>query len=449
MEKFKASLFNLIVEKDELNTVLYNCYSGGIIKIENELIQYIEKSLISQLDDKIVDQLLNNGFIVSKDIDEYRRVKNEFQMNLNTKQNMVTYVIAPTLRCNLNCIYCFQKNYRDSKCQDISDETLDNVIEFILKSNKSNPNLKYVKISWFGGEPLLCYEKIIKFSKILKQKLNDIGVELMSGMVTNGVLLDEQKLLTLIKESNLMHLQITVDGEVNTYCFKKQTTSEIYKRVIDNIILSTKFVKTVVRLNSDKTNYEELTRLSEKLYSEVKNKNNLKIHFAQLRNYNNTQEIVNEYFDDYEYAIKKKEFYTNQVIKGNLPDNVNKNNFSHYNGKFFCGLAPCMNMVIDEKGYLFKCEHHLGNMSKVVGDIFNGLYHNSEYEQFINPIYDSRCEKCNLYPCCNYSQCVIMHGFCGEGECNVYKQQLKSLIYKVKCYIGENVNENRKTSDKS
>lgn len=449
MENYKASQFNIIVEKDEMNSILYNCYSGGIIKIENEFLQCIEKSLISKLDNKIITQLFNNGFIVSKNIDEYRRVKNEFQMNLNTKQNMVTYVIAPTLRCNLNCEYCFQKNYRDNKCQDISNETLDNIIEFIIKSNKNNPNLKYIKISWFGGEPLLCYDKIIKFSKIIKQKLKDIDVKLMSGIVTNGVLLDEQKLLSLIDEANLMHLQITVDGEVDTYCLKKQTTPEIYERVINNIILSTKFIKTVVRLNSDKTNYKELTRLSEKLYSKVKNKDNLKIHFAQLRNYNNTQEMINEYFDDYEYAIKKKEFYTNQVIKGNLSDNVNKNTLSHYNGKFFCGLAPYMNMVIDEKGNLFKCEHHLGNLSKVVGDVINGVYHNSEYNQFLNPIYDSRCEKCNIYPCCNYSQCVIMHNFCGEGECKVHEQQLKSLIYKVKCYIGENINGNGKSSDKS
>lgn len=302
MENYKASQFNIIVEKDEMNSILYNCYSGGIIKIENEFLQCIEKSLISKLDNKIITQLFNNGFIVSKNIDEYRRVKNEFQMNLNTKQNMVTYVIAPTLRCNLNCEYCFQKNYRDNKCQDISNETLDNIIEFIIKSNKNNPNLKYIKISWFGGEPLLCYDKIIKFSKIIKQKLKDIDVKLMSGIVTNGVLLDEQKLLSLIDEANLMHLQITVDGEVDTYCLKKQTTPEIYERVINNIILSTKFIKTVVRLNSDKTNYKELTRLSEKLYSKVKNKDNLKIHFAQLRNYNNTQEMINEYFDDYEYA---------------------------------------------------------------------------------------------------------------------------------------------------
>lgn len=140
----------------------------------------------------------------------------------------VSYVIAPTLNCNLKCVYCFERQYATNSSQSVlKEETIDKIISFIVTENSNNPNLKSIRINWFGGEPLLCYDTIILFSQKLLDILNNNGIRLLTSITTNGILLDTNKLKVLAHQCNLQRVQITIDGEEQSYCRKNKQLVQI------------------------------------------------------------------------------------------------------------------------------------------------------------------------------------------------------------------------------
>lgn len=437
MTKYKESQYNILVEQDEEGVVLYNCYSGGIIQLENkayESIQQTEFCIDSVLYGR---ELLQNGFIVNANINEFQRVKTQIESTIsNHNQEMISYVIAPTLNCNFRCVYCFQKDFRtDGNENIVTEETLCKIKQFILNEAKGNRNLKKIKITWFGGEPMLCFEQIVSFSKQLKDTLAERNISYVADMITNGALLDEDKLKVLVEDCNLKNVQITLDGEERTYCEKKQTSTVIFKKVLENVRNATKYIKTTVRVNADKTNFEELQRLIKSLYLSDVNKDNITVHFAQLRDYDCANCEESNCFNDLEYWKRKEEFYS--ALKA-LDIKGNKKGLPAFSLIPFCGLALGHNLVIDYRGNLYKCEHYIGDETKIVGNVYDGLFYNEVYEQSLSLATDERCNKCSIFPCCNYSQCAAMHGFAGkDSECKCYKNQLETLKQKIKKYLEE------------
>ena len=279
---------------------------------------------------------------------------------------------------------------------------------------------------------MLCYEQIVYFSKSLKAALSEKNIGFTCSMITNGTLLDEKKLRVLVSDCNLYRIQITIDGEENTYCSKKQTTGEIFNRVLNNICLATRYTKTTVRVNADKQNFNELLRVSKSISQMDIKKDNLFIHFAQLRDYNNNTQVLNAY-DDLEYWQAKYAFYS--TIDQHLPK---KNTVPSFSVKPFCGLAKGNNLVIDYLGNLYKCEHYIGNPQKIVGTVADGVFYNSVYEKSFSLATDERCNNCDLFPICNYAQCTAMHTFAGDDQiCLCYANQLETIKQKIKKYLEE------------
>lgn len=435
MQYFKPSIYNVFIEQDKEYTTIFNSFSGGIIKLENEIYTVLKNGLFTKNQINYFDELIKGGYIVLKDIDEYRRVYILHEnYNMNPNPTTVSYVLVPTLNCNLRCVYCFQKNYTRNKSGEIfSKGAMTSIIDFIVQENQGNTNLRNIKINWFGGEPLLCFESIILFYEQLSDRLSEKNISIKTGITTNGVLLNEERLILLKNKCNLEKIQITVDGEEKTYCTKKQTTTDIFNKVLENIYLSSKYVRTVVRLNADKSNFDELKRLA-LLIKHKAGKENLILHFAQLRNYTNDENVNNVYFNDYEYWVAKKEFY--QTLKNSGQDQKNlTRKLPSFSFNSFCGLVAKQNYVIDYKGNLFKCEHQIGDEKYCVGNIKYGLFYNNIYQNAVKLSNDVKCKQCNLFPCCNYAQCNIMHNFAGKKKCMIYENQLLVLQSKVKEYL--------------
>ena len=424
---YKYSKYNIVIDKSDLDIVLYNIYSGGLVKIEKQVFDLINNA--DNITNKIpyFEQLIKNGFIVNKNLDEYQRVKKCFEEMQLMQPKTYSYVIAPTLKCNLNCVYCFQKDYERKNIQ-ISDETIQNIVNYFDTVVRKSKGLEKIKITWFGGEPMICYEQILSLSCKIKECLQKLNVEFETSMITNGTLLDEERIKQLLEIANLKKIQITLDGDVNNYCLKKCTNPQIYYKVLNNIITTSKHLRTIVRFNADKANYNELVELSKYLISNCQN-DNLRIHYAQVKDYNDCCELDSTLLNDYEYWVSKEQFYSDI---GQDWRKSRKDNLPRFNGKSFCGLIAKNNFVIDYNGNLFKCEHYLGKENKIVGNVIDGLYYNEAYRESIGLVNDERCKECPIFPCCNYSQCVAMHECIKDGECSRFENQLKIIKEKVR-----------------
>lgn len=154
------------------------------------------------------EQFLNRmkveGFVLDDDEDEYKLVMDEYRKSM--LPDVYRLMILPTFRCNLSCWYCVQ----DHTGADMSDDTVLKVKKHIRKYLVEN-NIKTLHISWFGGEPLVGYKTVYDISAYAKQVCNELGVELSCDITTNSLLLNKERLRQL-KEFNVNHFQITIDG---------------------------------------------------------------------------------------------------------------------------------------------------------------------------------------------------------------------------------------------
>ena len=66
-------------------------------------------------------------------------------------------VLTLTHRCNLDCIYCYQKH---KTAKDMALETAKAIVETEVKQVRESENIDSIRFNLFGGEPLLQFDLI-------------------------------------------------------------------------------------------------------------------------------------------------------------------------------------------------------------------------------------------------------------------------------------------------
>lgn len=70
--------------------------------------------------------------------------------------------ILPTRGCNFGCIYCYEQ---DRPNVLMNEQTEKAIVKFVC----SNSNLKRLSVVWYGGEPLLNFDSMVRLTKMFKQ----------------------------------------------------------------------------------------------------------------------------------------------------------------------------------------------------------------------------------------------------------------------------------------
>lgn len=417
--EYIQSVYNIIVSKDRDNVYLYNSFSGALAKIENAVYSVIEKEV---LDDANLypyfNELLKQGFIKPLGLNEYNKIlMTERSATYESSEDKLTFVIAPTLACNLNCVYCFENGYRNKKT--MSEETLDEVIKFI--EHKLRNQTKAIHITWFGGEPLLAYNIIVEFNKKLKPII-DKAIHYTSSMISNGILLTEEKAKYLAKNCNLQNIQITIDGSEEVYCKQKGATSQQFKQVLQNIKTAVKYCRVAVRFNCGKNNYDDIVSIADKIVGLCDETQNLNLYLAKLVDY--TCLCDTSYYSQEEFDLKSIEF--NKYISGLLKREY-KPKIPKYR-KNFCGLYKLKNLVIGPDGEFYKCEHYVGREEKIIGNVKQGIFYTDEMIKFLNNQMYEKCNECKLFPLC-IGGCPAQKQDLREGEaCNLSLEYIKQIL---------------------
>ena len=110
-----------------------------------------------------------------------------------------------TQKCNLKCKYCFVTQ----QPKEMDYKTAKDAVDFYAKN--ALDNLDIPDITFFGGEPLLKFEYIIKpLVEYIRKRYGDFEI----SVTTNGTLLDEEKLKFL--RDNNVGLLLSIDGDKET-----------------------------------------------------------------------------------------------------------------------------------------------------------------------------------------------------------------------------------------
>lgn len=384
----KQSIYNITIDKNLNKTLVFNSYSGAVAWIKNDYL--LEKNS----NEWEVSELKRTGFLVDDDIDEYQCLSEERRKTIyECRPEKLKIVIAPTLACNLSCIYCFEKDGRNLN-QTMDPITWEKMSVFLTNYMSERPSIIKLNITWFGGEPCLCINEIVEFNKKIIPFCNQKHITYEARIVTNGVLLNEHNIKTLYNQCNVRYAQITVDGDEKSYVALKHADIQVYQNLLNQIEIASGFFKIDLRINVNNLNKSGIKQLLSFLLSERGLCGKINVGFAAIREWNGLADICmadNDYIDFltgiYDYIIKsgyEGSFYPKRPLKKAIP----------------CGLMREHNFCIDPQGIIYRCEHLLGQEQWKIGDIEKGMEMNNINKEFLDFQPMDQCRSCSIFPVC-------------------------------------------------
>ncbi len=210
--QYKPSMFNYTTRiNNEL--VLYNAFQGtkSICQVSGNKADFVCAVLNSTIDTNqiieqekaaVIDFLIKKGFLISVTTNE-KNLRNKIYADYVCNDTL-NLVIHTTKQCNFRCQYC----YLDFESKPMTQEVESRVVKFI---NKQLYKYNRVKISWFGGEPLLEMGVIERISARVMALCKKAKKTYYASITTNGYLLTPKNLEKLV-ELNVQHFTITIDG---------------------------------------------------------------------------------------------------------------------------------------------------------------------------------------------------------------------------------------------
>lgn len=208
----KSSMFNYISKQKE-KCYLYNSYVGikSICEVPKEKIKKIEECLNNpELFDDHDPELIflkDNGFLIDKSIDE-KALRNNLYIKY-IEDPTLNLIVHTTKNCNFRCQYCYLDFTPDMLTEDMQQR----IVQFI---KRRLPQSLTVKISWFGGEPLLGIDAIGNISEQVIDLCKRSKKRYISSITTNGYLLTPENVHKLIKWG-IYSYTITIDGLKETH----------------------------------------------------------------------------------------------------------------------------------------------------------------------------------------------------------------------------------------
>ncbi len=404
----RASVFNYVVDAIDANPILYNVLNDSFVSLEAKEHKCFQTGLINELSEECIAELYENGFLVDDNVDEREFLKYQFE---RTRYATDTFAItiAPTLNCNFACAYC----YETPRHGDMTDRDFALVLDFIHENYERSP-FKKLQVNWYGGEPMLCIEKIAGWSKSLFGFSDDRNIEYTSHMITNGSLVTEEN-VHLLNESRIGNVQVTIDGWRNEH--DKRRPARDGKPKFDSIVLAVELmakagIEVSCRMNADANNVEDYRKLADFF----KDTRNVYVHVGHLRDYQELPEETYRCFDckgfsEIEFEIFKDSGYTIEDLS---------NIFSKR--RMFCGACTENSYVIDEQCNVYKCWNDIGDDERVVFNLHVPKEERRvDYEALCrymtwNPFDDDACGTCIWMPICG-GGCVFEKDKLGKAFC--------------------------------
>lgn len=432
MDKYSLSIYASLFSRGG-KYLLHNSRNNGFYNLNESLYNFLNRSEIStNLDNEVIQTLINDKVLVKpgEDDDFFNQAKGRFLMySMNTSHLGLT--IAPTIQCNLRCPYCFEEN----KPKGImTDETADKVLTFI-KDHKCA--LTY-SICWFGGEPLLAPNIIRRIldglSEMEEPKMTSHSI------VTNATLINDS-VIELFKDYPLGDIQITLDGNKSHhdkkrfYASGKGTFNHIFEN-FNRAVEAWPNTAFVFRINIDKSNFNDYFEVSDFIRERYPDKRNIRIYPGILR--------ANKGCESEVFFSSKDHVEFDRLLRKHSPD---KCKYPYMCAKG-CTATNASSYVIGPNGEIYLCWEHIGNESKIIGNIENKKIENtSMFYRFLNQGHmfdDAECRKCGLMPLCT-GGCPnkrIENTF-GDGHynlCAIYKEQNKEVLYDIlfEYYLSKN-----------
>ena len=266
----KVSNYNFFIKRGTGNKdyIAYNSRTNALALVSEEQFEAVKNfentgKMIEDTD--FLEELKIGGFVINTEINELEQIK--FKMlRQRFRTDVLSLIIAPTSDCNFRCIYCYEKD--SIKHPPMSLEVQDSIVDFVKQKSKT---IKRLRVTWYGGEPMLCFEIIKKLSFEMIEICRENNIDYAAGIVTNGYFLTPENCKEFI-DLKIMSMQITLDGDKEYHDSRRilKDGRGSFDKIIHNLqtIKGILPYKISIRINVDRENEKAIAHFLELLKKE-------------------------------------------------------------------------------------------------------------------------------------------------------------------------------------
>ena len=427
------SFFNVIVPIKNGRLLVYNSLSLDLIVINSDEYSQLITGRYPEWHPRLVD-LVNSEFLTSCAKNQYREIADRDYLYKKTNP-FIHMTVMLTESCNFSCAYCNQGQNKESEV--LSAQVVNEISNYIRTTSCSGSE---VDVSWFGGEPLLQLDTLIKSSQQLQEACISTGAIYRARVLTNGFLLNKGNALKLYS-NNINVAQVSFDGskiahDESRYVLKGIGTYELILKNLMEVLedLPSDFIISL-RVNVSAVNLHTLPALIDDLERRRFNQfKNFVVYWGHI--YDPTTSDIDDAqnIDDLLLShgtFGKAELEMNRLLvskgfKASHTINETRGN---------CIATQSNSFVIRPNGELHKCYIPVSNKANSCGTIYdvNATMQSEIYQRWDSwsAFSEDSCSKCRLLASCR-----------GGCPINYISDNYKAMTYKCppsKMYFNEHI----------
>lgn len=343
---------------------------------------------------------------------------------------VVSLTICPTMGCNFDCPYCFEDHGRGRMSPEVQDDVVD-----LAKRMLEAGGGKQLRVTWFGGEPLLVPDIIESLSERLMALAEERGGEYTAEIVTNGYLLS-QDVVDMLERVKVQTAQVTIDGLGATHDATRYLRGggPTFDRIVHNLCTLKIPFPVDIRHNVHEKNRSETDALKEFVGQIADESGNTLNYYPALVTGSEAADdrgkqvglLCGSDASDIGIRLEAKRFHSGRGT--------------------YCGAHNIWCVGIDDCGNLQKCWEAVSNPSLSFGtahdwnpaDPLRTATAPDNLTKYLNtacPVPDEECRECVWLPLC-VGGCPHKRLF-AERSCLPFKDDLESYVLALHARIGE------------
>ncbi|MDP3110950.1 MAG: geopeptide radical SAM maturase [Thermodesulfovibrionales bacterium] len=376
------------------SVVLFSTKKASKIAIPESMLEDIREKILSE-DER--ETLFELGFLVNSADEEKKEILG-FMDELNASDKVFAAQLVMNLDCNLACGYCFEGS-RKGKFY-MARETADKFVEFVknaivhphpdplpsreredIKDPQSYPStggrglrgggIEEIRVSFYGGEPLLSMDLILFVSNAIKSFAFEKGIKYTGRLVTNATLLTPQSVAKL-RHAGIKAASITLDGPESVHDvsrpFRGGTGS--FRTIMKNLKEAGDILDLELGGNFTKRNYHRFPELLDYLIAEGLTPE--KVFSMQF--YPVIQEaegIVNHDFGDGCSSVNEPWIFEAELF---LREEIMKRGYRTSRIiPSICFIELRNKIIVNYDGAMYKCSGLIGRKEFCAGDLQSGI----------------------------------------------------------------------------
>jgi uncharacterized protein len=349
-------------------------------------------------------RLLEQKMLIDAAVDELKLMRISYRNNRHAS-DVLGLTIAPTIDCNLACVYCYENKKKGVLTPDV-ERQIRAYVDALL------PGRKKLNIIWYGGEPLLCKESVFSLSEFFRDRCHVLDAIYSAQMTTNAMLLTPSVAQRMAEIGGWTRIQITMDGGSEHHDQRRPAKGGqgTFKKIYANLVHATNVLPISLRMNVDRGNVGGCENLLNQLSQDLP-PDKLHVYFSPTHFYGKGCRDIAEseelsIFDHHAFAD-----INTALIERARSLGFRTNNQLAKKPVMQCQAVSTHSIIVEPDGGIQRCWTEIGEDDRRIGHIASPIEINSPNSLrwlSFDPTVSDPCRTCEVLPTC-FGGCPQRH----------------------------------------